>query len=286
MLAVRAAKPFHRLGWVYEEKVDGWRLLAYKDGCGVRLQSRNGVDHSGRFASLATAISKLHPGRLILDGEVAVFDEKLISQFHLLHDPNPTITCTPPILMAFDCLWLGGRDLRRESLNARRRALEEAIAGAELIFPIRRLPAEGHEAWDVARKGGYEGLVAKDGESHYQAGASRSWVKIKVREDGQFLVGGVGETADRAPRLYVGERVDGGLVYRGTVELGVGPALVAELLKRGRRRRTSAFAGLSWRNVIWLEPTIPVDVSYGRVMQGWLREPACRGLAMPVSTKH
>ena len=25
-------EPFHRDGWVYEEKVDGWRIIAYKDG--------------------------------------------------------------------------------------------------------------------------------------------------------------------------------------------------------------------------------------------------------------
>jgi len=35
-------EPFHRPGWVYEEKVDGWRMLAYKDGRNVRLESRNG----------------------------------------------------------------------------------------------------------------------------------------------------------------------------------------------------------------------------------------------------
>jgi ATP-dependent DNA ligase len=48
--------PFHRDGWVYEEKVDGWRILAYKDGARVRLISRNAVDHTARFRELAAAI--------------------------------------------------------------------------------------------------------------------------------------------------------------------------------------------------------------------------------------
>jgi bifunctional non-homologous end joining protein LigD len=43
-------EPFHREGWVFEEKVDGWRMLAYKDGERVRLVSRNGRDHTRRFA--------------------------------------------------------------------------------------------------------------------------------------------------------------------------------------------------------------------------------------------
>lgn len=44
-------KPFHRPGWIYEEKYDGWRMLAFKDGPRVRLISRQAVDHTERFAS-------------------------------------------------------------------------------------------------------------------------------------------------------------------------------------------------------------------------------------------
>ena len=52
-------EPFHRPGWVYEEKIDGWRILAYKDGRRIRLLSRTGVDHAKRFRELATAIAAL-----------------------------------------------------------------------------------------------------------------------------------------------------------------------------------------------------------------------------------
>lgn len=91
-------------------------------------------------------------------------------------------------------------------------------------------------------------------------------------------MGGIGETANRMPRLFVGEINAGKLVYRGTVELGVGPRLVAALIERGPQRPTSPFEGLQTRGVTWLEPEIAVDVSYGRIMQGWLPEPMCRGL--------
>lgn len=49
------AKPFHRPGWLYEEKYDSWRMLAFKDGRRVRLVSRQGVDHTERFRELADA---------------------------------------------------------------------------------------------------------------------------------------------------------------------------------------------------------------------------------------
>src|SRR5687767_1714322 len=77
-------KPFHRPGWIYEEKYDGWRMLAFKDGRRVRLVSRQAVDHTDRLRELAEAIAKLKAPTLILDGEVCVFDKGIISQFHLL----------------------------------------------------------------------------------------------------------------------------------------------------------------------------------------------------------
>jgi CheY-like chemotaxis protein len=45
------ARPFHHAGWVYEEKVDGWRVLAYKDAAGVRVVSGQGRDLTRRSGS-------------------------------------------------------------------------------------------------------------------------------------------------------------------------------------------------------------------------------------------
>ena len=49
MHPTQVREPFHRPGWIYEAKVDGWRILAYKDGTSARLLSRNGIDHARRF---------------------------------------------------------------------------------------------------------------------------------------------------------------------------------------------------------------------------------------------
>jgi bifunctional non-homologous end joining protein LigD len=62
------AEPFHRDGWVYEEKYDGWRMVAYKNGNDVRLVSRNGREHTDRFADLAAAVAALiDTARQVLD---------------------------------------------------------------------------------------------------------------------------------------------------------------------------------------------------------------------------
>jgi ATP-dependent DNA ligase len=120
MQADEVARQFHREGWVYEEKYDGWRMVAYKDGTAVRLVSRAGKDHSRRFTELAAAIRALPPETLILDGEVAIFDDKLISRFEWFRKRPEDVASTPPIYMAFDCLYFEGRDLRQLTLRERR----------------------------------------------------------------------------------------------------------------------------------------------------------------------
>jgi bifunctional non-homologous end joining protein LigD len=146
--------PFHRDGWVYEEKVDGWRMLAYKDGARVRLISRNAVEHTARFRELAAAIAKLRGDVLVLDGEVAVFDKELVSRFHLLGDDDSGILCTPPIYIGFDVLQVGRRDLRARPLAERRVFLEDQLEGHTMVLPCRRLPDDGAKAWGDRRRAG------------------------------------------------------------------------------------------------------------------------------------
>jgi bifunctional non-homologous end joining protein LigD len=173
-------EPFHRPGWVYEEKVDGWRILAYKDSARVRLLSRTGVDHAKRFRELAAMIAALPVPTLVLDGEVAIFDAQLRSRFELLRHSNPDVVATPPVYIAFDLLYRDGADLSARPLRERRAQLEDLVTGGDLVLPVRRLPRNGLEAWAAVLERGYEGLVAKDEASPYRGGVSRSWLKVKV----------------------------------------------------------------------------------------------------------
>ena len=171
--------PFHHEGWVYEEKYDGWRLVAYKRGRRVRLVSRLRRDQTERFPELAAAIASLRPATLILDGEVARFDETLVSRFEWLLHRIPDGVTTPTLYMAFDCLYAAGRDLRRLVLRARRDRLEHVLEGQRLLFPARRLAPNGLEAWAEVLERGYEGLVAKDPTSSYIGGRTLKWLKVK-----------------------------------------------------------------------------------------------------------
>jgi len=147
---------------VYEAKYDGWRMVAYKREGQVQLISRPGRDHTKRFPALMAAIAALGPSTLILDGEVCIFDERLVSRFEWLRHGKPPGVATPPVL----------------ELRARRDWLEDVLEG-QLILPARRLADDGLTAWAEVLARGYEELVAKDPVSPYRAGRTLSWLKVK-----------------------------------------------------------------------------------------------------------
>jgi len=181
MHATQVARPIHPDGWVYEEKYDGWRMVAEKVSNQVRLTSRNGLDHTKRFPEVVKAVEELDAPSLIIDGEIAIFDRQLISRFEWLRARPRNEVATPPIYMVFDLLDLGGEDLRTRPLRERRQALEQLAADCQLVMPTRRLPANGLKAWEEVLRGNYEGMVAKDPTSAYTPGRTLSWLKVKQR---------------------------------------------------------------------------------------------------------
>ncbi len=99
MLATLVAKPFHRPGWVYEEKYDGYRLLAYKESDHVTLLSRTAHNRTEAFPTITNAVAKLKPRTLLLDGEVVAFDRRRVSQPFVVEKAmfvNPPLTPRTP----------------------------------------------------------------------------------------------------------------------------------------------------------------------------------------------
>src|SRR5205085_5478275 len=166
-------------------------------------------------------------------------------------------------LMAFDCLHVHGLDVRGLPLHRRRYMLEQEVAGASTIYAARRLPDNGLAAWAVVKERGYEGMVAKDAESTYRAGATRSWIEIKVRHEGRFVVGGILGLPHTFAGILVGQRVGRRLLYRGTVEWGLGLRTAKVLVQHGQQRTTSPFHDFDVsRGATWLEPTLLVEATY------------------------
>lgn len=149
-----------------------------------------------------------------------------------------------------------------------------------MIFAARRLPDNGLAAWAVVKERGYEGLVAKDAESVYRGGPTRSWVKVKIRREGRFIVGGVVGWPQTFAGLLVGQRVGRRLLYRGSVEWGLGLRTAEQIVRRAKQTSVSPFHDFRLsRGVVWLEPTLHVELTYSEIMDARLRDPVYRGLA-------
>src|SRR5262249_40478703 len=139
----------------------------------------NGRDHTRRVAGIAAAVAKLSARSLVLDGEVAIYDDKARSRFDWLREPDANAVATPPMFMVFDLLHQDGRELAGRPLSDRRAGRETAVAGSDLVLPVRRLAKNGFEAWAEVIAHDYEGLVAKEETSLYEAGPTRCCLRVK-----------------------------------------------------------------------------------------------------------
>ena len=280
MLATLVDRPFHLPGWVYEEKYDGYRILAYKEGGETTLLSRNDKDRTASFAEVTRAVAALRSRTLLLDGEVVGFDPALVSRFQLLQQGS-----VPHVYMVFDCLYVDGRDLRKEPLRARRAALESAIRDTPHLFPSRRLGRNGFKAYEMAKRKGFEGIVAKDESSPYIEGRSKCWLKVKVHQQDEFVIGGYTRPGGSRPyfgALLLGAHAGPALRYVGKVGTGFSLRALADLHRRFQPlvRRTPPFADPPReKGAVWLEPRLVAQVAY----QEWtddrkLRQPVFLGL--------
>jgi len=280
MLATLVKEPFHRPGWVYEEKYDGDRILAYKEGAAVRLVSRNAKDRTATFPQIAAVIGGLPSTTVLLDGEVVAFDRRGISRFQLLQQGR-----VEPSYVVFDCLYRNGHDLRREPLEVRRNALEATIGKNGRLPIARRLAENGLAAYRAAKQKGYEGLVAKDLSAPYIEKRSTKWLKVKVHQEDEFVI--VGYTAPSGHRshfgaLLLGAYDHGALRYVGKVGTGFSESRLASLSRRFRPlvRKTSPLVDPPREHgVTYLAPRLVAQIAF----EEWtadrkLRQPVFLGL--------
>jgi bifunctional non-homologous end joining protein LigD len=287
MLATLVPEPFDRPGWVYEEKYDGFRILAYKERASVSLLSRNGKDRTQTYANIAAAIARLPHRTLLLDGEVVAFDDRQVSRFQLLQEGK-----VPPLYAVFDCLYQNGHDLRAEPLSARRGPMETAIRGSQFLFPSHRLDENGLKAFQVAKTKGYEGMVAKDLTSPYIEGRSRKWLKCKVHQEDEFVIAGYTSPAGSHTHfgaLLLGAYHRGQLRYVGKVGTGFNRKLLASLFQKFQplvQKQTPLVDPPPEKGVTYLAPQLVAQIAYEELTADKkLRQPVFLGLRDDKSAK-
>ena len=149
MAATLTRERFAGPDWVFERKLDGIRLLAFKDGPRVRLLSRNRLPQNEAYPSVVEAIAALPVRDVVLDGEaLGVWNARDAVGYHV-----------------FDVPWLEGRDLAELPLEERRARLE----ALPLATPLARTTwLDDAAPWERAAAEGWEGVIAKRRGSPYE----------------------------------------------------------------------------------------------------------------------
>ena len=295
MKAALTERPPRGADWLFEVKWDGVRAIATIDHEEMRLQSRTGTRCERQYPELAVMPHQIAAEQAVLDGEIAVLDEKGISRFHLIQpriansDPNSVAhlaRSTPVVYFAFDLLYLNGSDLRNVPLVERRKLLEHVITPSEVLRVSEVFPGAGEEMLEAAREHGLEGLIAKHAASRYESKRSREWLKIKIVNEQEFVIGGF--TEPQGERQYFGALVLGvyegnKLLWVGNVGTGFDQKMLASLYQRLEslvvKQCPFAVRPTPDRGMTWVRPELVCRVKYQQwTLDKRLRAPVFIGL--------
>ena len=225
--------------WLYELKLDGYRAIAFKRDGMAHLRSRNDNDFSARYPAVVKALAHL-PDHTVIDGEILAFDETGRPSFNALQTYGSA--SMPVVYYVFDVMILSGRDVMRESLEVRRRLLENKVL-PKVSEPIRYAPsldAELPVLIQSVKEQGFEGLVAKRRTSVYEPGLrSGAWMKMRVNRGQEFVIAGYTRGTNTFDALIFGYYEGKELVYVARTRSGFTPATRAQLFKKFKGLETN-----------------------------------------------
>jgi bifunctional non-homologous end joining protein LigD len=220
--------------WSYQLKVDGYRAIGFKTRGAVHLRSRRDNDFTARYPNVVASLAGL-PDETVVDGELVAFDDVGRPSFGALQ--NSIGVRTPVVFYVFDVMVAAGRDVMRETLDARRVLLERKVLPA-LEEPVRYLGDLDASLSDLiasVRAQRFEGLVAKRRDSRYEPGLrSGAWQKMRVNQGQELVIGGYTAGSTSFDALIVGYYEEGRLHYAARTRNGFTPASRAQLMKRFR----------------------------------------------------
>jgi bifunctional non-homologous end joining protein LigD len=219
-LCETADHPPDQSGWVHEIKLDGYRIQIHVAGHRAILRTRKGLDWTHKFPETAKAAAKLSD--CIIDGEVVAVNEKNAPDFAALQAALSTGKTGDLAYFAFDLLFDGNRDLRKEPLVKRKGVLEKLLkkSSSPRLHYSDHFESGGDAVLRSACKLELEGIVSKQSNAPYISGRTSNWLKIKCRAGHEVVIGGWTTTGAAFRSLLVGVRRDGHFIYVGRVGTG------------------------------------------------------------------
>ncbi len=177
-----------------EAKYDGFRLQIHRKGKEVEIFSRRMERMTNMLPEVVAAVrDELNCKDIIFEGEALAYNEtsgefypfQQTMQRKRKHGVGAKSAEMPLRLFAFDLLYLDGKDMAAKPLRERRKALESVLLknsktlSLSESYPVKK-PAEIETHFEDFISRGLEGLMAKDLNAPYTAGARKfAWVKLK-----------------------------------------------------------------------------------------------------------
>ena len=280
MLAIAAGEPFDHPDWIFEVKWDGYRAVAEIRDKVVSLYSRNGISFAKRYSPIVESLQKFGFDA-VLDGEIVVVDDQGRPDFQMLqHYQEPGKGHL--LYSVFDLLYFRGHDLTNLPLLRRKELLKKILPSDPRIRFSDHVVKEGVLFYQVAKEKGLEGIIAKQGQSSYEAGRrSGQWVKIKTRLTQEAVIAGF--TAPGGGRKHFGALVLGAYEGGALVPIGqVGSGFTAIALRDLREQLEPLIqkeCPLSKKPetnaaVTWVRPELVCEVSLSEwTEEGSMRHP-------------
>jgi len=278
MLAEIGNAPFNHPDWMWEPKLDGYRVIASLDGKEVRLRSRRGLDLAPSFPRLTEELGQQAAGGMILDGEIVAFDPSGRPSFNALQNRAQAKTAAelkaaeqnvPVVYYCFDLPYFAGVDLRKTPYRDRRRYLSQCLLPTPRVQPVHA-SEDGVALHEAALQSGFEGVVGKRKDSRYESGRrSALWLKVKPTRSADFVVGGY--TRGKGSRsalgaLLVGYWDKGKLRFASHVGSGFDERTLKQLQAKlaPLKRDDCPFAEKPDlpNPTTWVEPKIVVEVKF------------------------
>jgi bifunctional non-homologous end joining protein LigD len=293
MLASSVAKAFDDPDWLFEIKWDGYRAVAFIEDGRVRLVSRNQNDLTAQFSELGSLPQFVNAQRAILDGEIVALDEEGRPSFSLMQQrtgfqPGKRRLArregVPVIYYAFDLLYLDGLDLRRVALEQRKQLLQDRIKVGGVIQFSDHYAEKGLALFEAAKQRGLEGILAKKRSSIYQEKRSNDWLKIKITQRQECVIGGY--TDPEGSREYFGALVlglydeQGRLIHVGQVGTGFDQKTLKEMFAQlqGLKTKQNPFYGEigGLRKIQLVRPELVAEIKFAE----WTHESTEGGMKL------
>jgi len=292
MKATAIDKPFSDSDWLFELKLDGYRVQTIVDGSKVHMWTRGKKDAGGYFPDLAAAPPTwIRAQSAIVDGEVVAVDEDGNPSFKLLQARAGPLRgrlekAAPIVYYVFDLLYYDGRSLLHVPLEQRKRLLRSVLRDHPDVRYASHIDGDGEGFLEVVKQRQLEGMVAKLRQSSYEPGyRSRYWLKIKVRREQEVVVVGY-EPGQRAAKdlgaLLVAVNEDGKLHYAGEVGSGFDQrsrTFWREELDKLRVDTPPVVGAPRNKNARWAKPQHVIRVEFTDwTAENYLRQPAYKGI--------